>query len=68
MMEPWFLVPQISRGCWIQPLEGGESSPVGARGQGLLQPWSVRCWRLAVKPDPMSLEALPCLHGEQGPE
>lgn len=31
-MGPWFSVPQTSRGCWIQPLEGGESSPVGARG------------------------------------
>lgn len=27
-MGLWFLVPQTSRGYWIRPLEGGESSPV----------------------------------------
>lgn len=25
-MGLWFSVPQISHGCWIRPLEGGESS------------------------------------------
>ena len=35
MMGLWCLVPQTSRGFWIQPLEGGESSPVGARGRDL---------------------------------